>query len=132
MARPPPRQRALDALRWTPAELVGTGPLARAAPVLRRVPGVSIGFAVAGGVADVEGGRGVGSAVAKQGATLAAGAGASWVVTAAGTAAAGAIGAGAVAALPVTLVAVGVGALVAYGVGANWDSIESTAEDLLP
>jgi ABC-type dipeptide/oligopeptide/nickel transport system permease subunit len=48
------------------------------------------------------------------------------------TAGATALGAGAAVALPATLVGVVVGGVVAYAVGADWDSIESTAEDLLP
>jgi hypothetical protein len=106
--------------------------LATAKPVLKRFPVASLVFAGVGVRTDVDAGRGIGSALAKQGTTLAAGAGATWLTTAAVTAGATALGVGAVAALPATLLGVVAGGAVAYLVGADWDSVESTAQDLLP
>jgi hypothetical protein len=125
-----PGQRLLNGLIRYPGQFADSGLLASARPVLSRVPVVSLGFAGAGFVTDVAAGRSAGSAAAKQGATLAVGAGASWLTTAAVTAGATAIGVGAAAALPAVLVGVLVGGVAAYAVGADWDSIESTAEDL--
>ncbi len=122
----------LDGLVRYPGQYADSGLLATAKPVLKRVPGVSLVFAGVGVATDVGTGRGVGSALAKQGTTLAAGAAATWLTTAAVTAGATALGVGAAAALPATLAGVLVGGVVAYAVGADWDSIESTAEDLLP
>lgn len=124
-------RNALERLQRFPGQSVESGVVAKAAPVLARVPYVSLAFAGAGFATDVGAGRSAASAAAKQGTTLAAGAGATWAATALGTAAVTALGATAVAALPVTLVGVVVGGAVAYAVGAHWDDIESTAEDLL-
>ena len=93
-----------------------TGLLAKAAPVLRSVPGLSVLATGAGIGLDTAAGRSVGSATAKNLTQTAAA-----TATSVGTAALLGL---AVAGGPATLVAVGAGFAVSWAIGDNWDTIE--------